>query len=162
MGSPARVHAKNREDHRERGPTGCRAAHHQHRFESPFTDAIVRAESRKSQAKLNDRIVTAEEVAQIKSVVDRAGRPLWVVGSAARGTRRGVGTNLPVGKGPGTRSDIDYTTANSSVEYFEEVAAELPSLGEAGLLRGSPDGKAIRFEPGSRPYVMTAAEEEEK
>jgi len=46
------------------------------------------------------------EVKMIQNVVDEAGRPLEVVGSAATGTRRGVGTDIPIGKGPGTRSDI--------------------------------------------------------
>src|SRR5215472_12535993 len=107
--------------------------------------------------KLGD--LTPEEVAQIQSVVDRAWRPLNVVGSAVRGTRRGVGTSLPIGKGPGTRSDIDYTTANSSIEYFEEVAQELPSLGAHGLLRGAPESRSIRFEPNTSPYIIEGADE---
>ena len=55
--------------------------------------------------------LTETEIVRIRSVVDRAGRPIDVVGSAARGERRGVGSDLPIGEGPGTRSDIDYTTA---------------------------------------------------
>lgn len=47
--------------------------------------------------------LTRKEISQIQSVVNEAGRPLEVVGSAAKGTRRGVGTELPLGKGSGTR-----------------------------------------------------------
>ena len=43
--------------------------------------------------------LTPAEIRQIQGVVDRAGRPLEVVGSAARGHRRGVGSSLSIGKG---------------------------------------------------------------
>ena len=33
---------------------------------------------------------------------------------------------------------------------MKEVAEELPDMGEQGLMRGASDGKAIRFEPGTR------------
>ena len=101
--------------------------------------------------------LTRSEVDQIQGVVDEAGRPLEVVGSAARGERRGVGTDLPVGKGPGTRSDIDYTTANSNMDNFDGIADQLPGRGDHGILRGSTDpsqGPGIRFEPGQKPTCI--------
>ena len=84
--------------------------------------------------------LTAVERQQIQDVVDEAGRPIEVVGSAARGTR-----------GPG--SDIDYTAPNSSHPYLQPHAGDLPGLDpEHGILHGGSDpfqGPSIRFEPGS-------------
>ncbi|MEM6932481.1 MAG: RHS repeat-associated core domain-containing protein, partial [Pseudomonadota bacterium] len=95
--------------------------------------------------------LTNGEVAAIQGAVDEAGRPLNVVGSAATGDRRGVGTDLPIGKGVGTRSDIDFTTAPSNIDNFE--GTELPGLDDHGILRGAPEDGAptIRFEPGVPP-----------
>ncbi|GAB3309988.1 RHS repeat domain-containing protein [Luteimonas notoginsengisoli] len=93
--------------------------------------------------------LTKAEAKAIQSVVNQAGRPLDVVGSAASGTRRGVGTDLPIGKGPGTRSDIDYTTAGSNSGNFDGLQQNLPSLAPHGILQGAPDAglPSIRFEP---------------
>ncbi|HEV7646130.1 MAG TPA: RHS repeat-associated core domain-containing protein [Pyrinomonadaceae bacterium] len=63
--------------------------------------------------------LTPLETKQIQTVVNEAGRPIEVVGSAANGIRRGVGTTLPIGKGPGTRSDIDYIAPRGSLPYYE-------------------------------------------
>ena len=105
--------------------------------------------------------LTKAEVNQIQGVVDRAGRPLEVVGSAATGTRRGVGTNLPVGKGPGTRSDIDVLVPPSSRGHFEGLENGLPSLDpKSGIIPGTHNphiGPAIRFEPGAAPRYVPGA-----
>ena len=102
--------------------------------------------------------LTSAEVRQIQGVVDRAGRPLEVVGSAARGSRRGVGTDLPMGKGPGTRSDIDYLVPPSSRQYFTGFESQLPSLDPAsGIIPGVHNpyiGPAIRFEPEAIPFLV--------
>jgi RHS repeat-associated protein len=102
--------------------------------------------------------LTLGEVKQIQSVVDDAGRPLEVVGSAAKGDRRGVGTDLPIGKGPGTRSDIDYTTAGANYDYFRGLERSLPSANpETPILMGGADpyqGPAIRFEPETKPTII--------
>jgi RHS repeat-associated protein len=97
--------------------------------------------------------LTKGEVAAIQNAVDKAGRPLDVVGSAVTGDRRGVGTDLPIGKGIGKRSDIDYTTAASSVDYFDDAA--LPSIDKHGVLAGTPErgSLSIRFEPENDPYI---------
>ena len=107
--------------------------------------------------------LTAAEIKQIRGTVDAAGRPLEVVGSAATGTRRGVGTNLPIGKDPPempgtTRSDIDYIAPPSSHPYFE--GQTLPTVGPEGLIPGLHNphmGPAIRFEPGSAPFFVPKA-----
>jgi RHS repeat-associated protein len=80
--------------------------------------------------------LTAQEVAQIQKVVDESGRPIEVVGSAAKGTRRGVGSDLPMGKGPGTQSDIDYIAPPSYHPYLQPLQDQLPGLAPAvGLFR---------------------------
>ena len=92
--------------------------------------------------------LTLGEVEQIQNVVDTAGRPLDVVGSAARGARTAA-------------SDVDYTTANANYSNFEGLQDQLPGIdSEHGLLRGYADptvGPSIRFEPGSAPSFMPGA-----
>jgi hypothetical protein len=82
--------------------------------------------------------LTVDEVRQIQAIVNQAGRPLEVVGSAARGMRK-----------PG--SDIDYLVPPGSLPYFEGVAKGLPGLNpKHGIVPavGNPDlGPDIRFEP---------------
>ncbi|KAB1231469.1 DUF6443 domain-containing protein [Chryseobacterium viscerum] len=94
--------------------------------------------------------LTKNEMVQIQTEVNKAGRPLEVVGSAAEGTRRNVGSDLPVGKGEGTRSDIDYIAPPSSIQYFEQN--KLPSIDpNTGIIPGYGNehiGPVLRFEPG--------------
>jgi hypothetical protein len=52
--------------------------------------------------------LTSDEVRQIQSVVNEAGRPLEVVGSAAKGSRA-------------ARSDIDYVVPPSSMQYYQQL-----------------------------------------
>jgi RHS repeat-associated protein len=95
--------------------------------------------------------LTPQEAVQIQAATDKAGRPIYVGGSAAKGARRGVGTGLPIGKGPGTRSDIDYIIPHSSVDYWKEFVNELPSIDpQHGPIYGVPNphiGPTVRFEP---------------
>jgi hypothetical protein len=94
--------------------------------------------------------LTFTEIQQIQHLTNQAGRPIHVVGSAARGTRRGVGTNRPIGKGPGTRSDIDYIIPVSSMDYWKPYIHQLPGLDKHGPLPGVPNphiGPSIPFEP---------------
>jgi len=96
--------------------------------------------------------LTRGEVGAIQGVVNKAGRPLNVVGSAANGTRRGFGSNLPIGKGFGTQSDIDYLVGHSSAPYFEGLQTGLPS--NTGIIGGNPNpfmGPSIQFVPRGRP-----------
>jgi RHS repeat-associated protein len=113
-----------------------------------------------AQSALGD--LTAEEISQIQAVVDKAGRPLEVAGSAAQGTRRGVGTRLPIGKDPPgalgtTRSDIDYLVPPSSHPYYKGLEGQLPSIDPGGIIPGTHNphiGPAIRFEPGAAPRYV--------
>ena len=107
--------------------------------------------------------LTKREVGQIQSVVDEAGRPLEVVGSAASGTRRGVGAQLPVGKGPGTRSDIDYLIGPSSAGNYEGLTPLLPSMDPStGIIPGTHNpsiGPAVRFEPNNAPAQIPGTDD---
>lgn len=82
--------------------------------------------------------LTVSEVRQIQSVVNQAGRPLEVVGSAARGARNAA-------------SDIDYIVPPSSAKYFEGLESRLPSIDpKHGIIPGVGNphaGPVIRFEP---------------
>ncbi|WP_142686752.1 DUF6443 domain-containing protein [Chitinophaga polysaccharea] len=102
--------------------------------------------------------LTIKEAKQIQTVVNDAGRPLEVGGSAAEGTRRGVGSDLPIGKGPGTKSDIDYIAPPSAMPYFQDVKNALPGLDpKSGIIPGLGNpfiGPLIRFEPGARPVTI--------
>jgi len=101
--------------------------------------------------------LTNGEVAQIQGVVDEAGRPLEVAGSAARGARRGVGSDLPIGKGPGTQSDIDYLIPPGSTSYYRGLEGGLPEMDAGGPIPGTHNpfiGPSIRFEPGASPRYI--------
>ena len=69
------------------------------------------------------------------------------------GTRRNLGTNFPIGKGPSTQSDIDYLVPPSSAKYFEGLQGKLPGLDpKSGIIPGNGNnyiGPTIRFEPTS-------------
>lgn len=105
--------------------------------------------------------LTGREAFQIQSVVEKAGRPLEVVGSAARGERRGVGTSLPIGKGPGTRTDLDFLVPHSSRQHFRGLEGQLPSVDPKSPVIGGVHnphmGSAIRFEPGATPRFIPGA-----
>ena len=82
--------------------------------------------------------LTRGEVNQIQKVVNQAGRPMEVVGSAARGAR-------------GPTSDIDYVVPPGSLRYYEGLENQLPRIDpEHGIIPGMGNphqGPVIRFEP---------------
>jgi hypothetical protein len=93
------------------------------------------------------------------ATVDAAGRPLGVARSAATGTRRGVGTDLPIGKDPPgmpctTQSDIDYLAPPSSHPYFE--GQSLPSVGPEGLIPSLP-APSTKRSPSARTKPLAPA-----
>jgi hypothetical protein len=97
-------------------------------------------------------------VKDIQKVVDESGRPIDVVGSAAKGAGRSPAENLPYGKGPRTKSDIDYVTTPSSLEYYKGMDGRLPGLDpKTGIVPGTRNpyiGPSLRFEPGSPPRFV--------
>ena len=84
--------------------------------------------------------LTRSEVRQIQSVTNEVGRPLHVVGSAARGQRR-------------LESDIDYVASPSSMERFmvDGIQDRLPGIDPShGIVPGYPVpqiGPYISFYP---------------
>ncbi|HLK14710.1 MAG TPA: RHS repeat-associated core domain-containing protein, partial [Fimbriimonadaceae bacterium] len=92
--------------------------------------------------------LSAAEIEQIQAAVDEAGRPLEVVGSAARGERTAA-------------SDIDYVVPPSSLPYYEGLQGRLPSMDPThGIIPGVANrflGPAIRFEPGAAPIFIPKA-----
>lgn len=95
----------------------------------------------------------------IQAIVDRAGAPLTVVGSAAEGSRRNPGAALPIGKSEGERSDIDYLVANLYRAAFAGLADALPAIDRHGMLTGDFDhreGPGIRFRPDEEPEYLPA------
>ena len=89
--------------------------------------------------------LTVSEVQQIQEVVNQAGRPLEVVGSAARSGRQ-------------TGSDIDYLVPHGSLDYYRGLEGRLPSIDRSmGIQPGVHNpymGPAIRFEPNATPYFV--------
>ncbi|MCA9091419.1 MAG: hypothetical protein KDA90_22620 [Planctomycetaceae bacterium] len=103
--------------------------------------------------------ITASEAAEIQAIANKYNTAIDVVGSRAANQGRNVGTNLPAGKGPGTRSDIDFRIDAAHPEA-EALIAELRGVGNNAGTAGkrwstnpdSPGGRAteppyIRFTP---------------
>ena len=101
--------------------------------------------------------LTKSEIRKIQNVVDEAGRPLEVVGSAAKGSRRNPGSKLPIGKGKGTKSDIDFLVPPSSLDNFTDLVNKLPEIDpNTGIIPGVHNpklGPGIRFEPGGKKPI---------
>ncbi len=112
-----------------------------------FMDARSAAGAVQTATKLGD--LTPEEVAQIQKVVNEAGRPIEVVGSAAKGARTAA-------------SDIDYVAPPSSHPYFQPLQEQLPGVDPGhGIVPGTHNpyiGPAIRFEPGAAPRYIPMAD----
>jgi hypothetical protein len=116
-------------------------------LDSVVYNAMIGGAQRGLWGKFED--LTIDELFEIQRFVNRAGRPLDVVGSGARGARRGIGTGRPIGEGPGTRSDTDFMAPESHHPYFD-APHSLPNAGNPPRLPGAPNphiGPSIRFEP---------------
>lgn len=89
--------------------------------------------------------LTEDEIFQIQDVVDEAGRPIDVVGSAASGVRGG-------------KNEIDYIVGPSSMDFYKGLERKLPSIDpHDGIIPGVHNphqGPSIRFEPGTRPKYI--------
>jgi hypothetical protein len=113
-----------------------------------------------STAKLGD--LTTAEAAKIQAAADKLGSDLYVVGSAAKGARRNVGSDLPLaefgGSKLGTRSDIDYAVKNGLDDAASKL--DLPDVDSSWGVRGVDylslnNSPAIRFSPGKAPELLT-------
>lgn len=89
--------------------------------------------------------MTENEIKLIQDIVDQAGRPLDVVGSAASGGR-------------GERNEIDYIVGPSSIDYYKDLSRRLPAIDpHDGIIPGIHNpylGPSIRFEPGKPPKYI--------
>jgi len=88
--------------------------------------------------------LTAAERTQIQAISDNYNTAIDVVGSRAAGKGRNINTDLPVGKGPGTRSDIDFRV-DASHPQVNALIADLRTVGN-GAGRAS-----TRFSTTARP-----------
>lgn len=102
-----------------------------------------------------------KEIEEIQKRADSLGIDIFVVGSAAKGQRRGIGSNLPLsvfgGTKQNTRSDIDYAVRDG----FDELASKsgLPDVDPSFGVRGVnyinlKNGPIILFSPGKKPMLI--------
>ncbi len=98
--------------------------------------------------------LTQTEINQIQSAVNIAERSIDVVGSAAKGKRKGIGLEIPFEKG--IKSDIDHMAPFSSIQYFEGIY--LPDIDLShGIIGGHGNAYIrpfIRFEPYTSPKIF--------
>ncbi len=107
--------------------------------------------------------LTPQEAEQIQRVADKYNTQIHVVGSRAGGRGRNIDTHLPLGKGEGTRSDIDMRIhGQDDIDSGGRLSMELSNAGEsAGRvssftgLGGHPNTHPpkIIFKPNQHPIV---------
>lgn len=108
---------------------------------------------RKELAKLPKNSLTAIEFFRLKRIAKEFNTTIYVVGSRASGQGRNINTNLPVGKGSGTRSDIDIKIdGQKDIDSRGALSQRLSQLsGNAGqsfpLIGGKPNGQFIAITP---------------
>ena len=83
--------------------------------------------------------LTAEERAEIQAIANKHRTTIDVVGSRAAGEGRNIGSDLPVGKGPGTRSDIDFRI-DTSHPQADELISDLQRVGNGAGNAGTKWG----------------------
>lgn len=124
------------------------------------TTPVAGAQTAAQVAKLGD--LRPAEIARIQAAADELGADLYVVGSAAKGARRNVDTDLPLaefgGAKAGTRSDIDYAVRNGLDDAASEL--DLPDMDGSWGVRGVDylnldSSPAIRFSPGQPPTYLS-------
>jgi hypothetical protein len=105
-----------------------------------------------------------QEISQIQRAANELGSDIYVTGSAARGARRGVGSDLPLaGFGEskkGTKSDIDYAVKRGADDTADKL--DLPDKDKSFGVRGVDfinldKGPVIRFSPGKPPEVINGS-----
>lgn len=126
---------------------------------APVSGAAVASPAAQA-ARLGD--LRPDEIARIQAAADTLGEDLYVVGSAAKGARRNVGSDLPLaefgGTKAGTRSDIDYAIRNGADDAAS--ALDLPDVDSSWGVRGVDylnldNSPAIRFSPGRAPELLS-------
>ena len=107
--------------------------------------------------------LTPQEAEQIQRVADNYNTEIHVVGSRAGGRGRNIDTDLPVGKGEGTRSDIDMRIhGQDDIDSRGRLSDELINVGggagSVSRFRGFGGNPAthppkIIFKPNQPPIV---------
>ena len=101
--------------------------------------------------------LTVGEQTEIQAIANEFNTQIDVVGSRAGGVGRNVGTQLPVGKGPGNRSDIDFRiSGEDDIRSGGALSGRLQQVGSGAgsvVSSGLPEipsgpGPVIRFLPG--------------
>jgi RHS repeat-associated protein len=104
--------------------------------------------------------LTSEEAAELQAIADRFGTQVDVIGSRAEGAGRDIDRpDLPPGKGPGTRSDIDVridgqVDIDTRGALSDAVSGVGGGAGSVASSTGLPsDPPAIVFRPNQPPLV---------
>lgn len=101
--------------------------------------------------------LTEQEQRELQALADRYNTRIDVIGSRAEGRGRNIDTNLPVGKGPGTRSDIDcridgQVDVDTRGALSDGVRAVGNGAGSVASSTGLPSRPpVIIFRPGQPP-----------
>jgi hypothetical protein len=97
-----------------------------------------------------DGTLTESERAEIQAIADKYNTQIDVVGSRAAGEGRNIDTDLPVGEGEGTRSDIDFRI-DGGHPAVNDLIEELKAVGNGA---GSASLKYIyNFRPTKEPFI---------
>jgi intein/homing endonuclease len=97
--------------------------------------------------------LTESEAKALQDVANKHKTDIYVVGSRGRGEGRNIDTDLPVGKGPGTRSDIDVKIDGQiEINTRGGISDDLKNIGGGNLVNvgtrhTTPYLPYIRFSP---------------
>jgi Pretoxin HINT domain len=98
--------------------------------------------------------LTASEADALQNIANKYKTDVDVVGSRSRGAGRNIDTDLPVGKGPGTRSDIDVKIDGQvDINTRGGLSGDLKDIGGGDLVNvgtrfgDTPYPPYIRFSP---------------
>jgi hypothetical protein len=105
--------------------------------------------------------LTSQEAEQIQRIANRYNTEIHVIGSRAAGGGRNIYTDLPVGKGDGTRSDIDMRIdGQANIDSRGDLSRRAADVGSGagsprdnlGLYPTAPP--AIIFRPNQPPKFI--------
>jgi hypothetical protein len=101
--------------------------------------------------------LSASEIAETQQIASKYNTKIDVVGSRASGAGRGVDDpTLPVGKGPGTRSDIDfrYDTLHPNARKIQAELNEVSNGAGNASTKHSSNPAAATGRPSEPPFIQ--------
>jgi RHS repeat-associated protein len=113
------------------------------------------------QPDLGPNTLTPKEIQELQALADRYKTNIDVIGSRAAGNGRNIATDLPVGKGPGTRSDIDVRIDGQvDIDTRGGLSNDVGNVGNGAGTVASSTGlpsspPVIKFRPGKPPERVT-------